>query len=400
MLPSFLPYSTQNITNEDKDSILEALFSTHLTQGAKTQEFQNALASYLGAREVFVYNAATSALYVAFSALKSYIEEGLFRGARANAERLEKARAAKRYSVLTTPLSFVATSNMMLANGLRPIFSDIQEDGNLNPDLIEENLEEDTVAICSIDYAGKSVDRDAIGAIARKHGLLWISDSSHAFGASFRGAKVGGNAGSQADMTIFSFHAVKPLTTAEGGALATNDKDLARLASNLGTHGIEKKSYYDYDCLRLGFNFRLSELGAALGLPQLKRLESFMQKREAIANFYNDYFKDQPYFHTPRLEPHLQSTHHLYPIKLKAPFSQNRTKLLESLLAENIGAHIHYKPIYHFSLYKQPPLSYKPLAATEAFYEAQLSIPCHQNMDLDLASEVAKSLLDELDKLR
>ncbi|RDU70716.1 hypothetical protein CQA66_07710 [Helicobacter aurati] len=402
MPPSFIPYSTQNITESDKDSVIKALFSSHLTQGALIEQFEKDIANYLNAKYAIAYNSATSALYAAFATLKEYVTQDKFANDSllADSMRLKKAKDSNTYSILTTSISFVATANMMLANDIVPIFADITMDGNINPKHLESYLREDTIAICSVDYAGKSVERQKLREFARAHKILWISDSSHAFGAKFQQRFIGSDNNEEADMCIFSFHAVKPFTTCEGGALVTNNETFADSARLICSHGIIKKNHYNHDCIKLGFNFRMNELSAALGISQLLRLESFIEKREEIARFYDDYFKGNPYFYTPRIESHQITTRHLYPVLLDPKYLCDKESLIHELLQQNIGVQVHYKPIYHFSLYQTLPITYPLLRNAEDFFRAELSLPCHQNMDITLAKQVADIVLQTFAKIR
>lgn len=396
MLSNFIPYSTQFIDESDKNAVLEALFSTHLTQGSFTNQFEEEIAKFIGIKHAISFNSATSALYAAFRATKEFIESNEFTKSDifADSKHFQYAKKNKSMSIITTPISFVATTNMMLAHGITPIFADISMNGNLKLEGIESLLREDTIAICSVDYGGNSVDMQAFSEFAKAHKILWISDSSHAFGAKYRGEMVG----SKADMSIFSFHAVKPITTCEGGALVCNNDFFDKIARLVCSHGIEKKSLYNHECTMLGFNFRMNEIGASLGLSQLKKIESFLQIRQEIANFYNEYFKDNPYFYPLKHDVLAQSTHHLYPILLDPRFICMKESIANDLVRKNIGVQVHYKPIYNFKLYQQ--FGYPILRNAEDFYHAELSIPCHQHINLALAKIIADEILRSFDSLQ
>lgn len=393
MLDNFIPYSTQSINDDDKQAVLEALFSTHLTQGKYTQQFESDIATYIGTKHAISFNSATSALYAAFYALKEYVISGEYKNdlKLQNAKNMMYAENNKAMSVITTPISFVATTNMMLANNIVPIFADIDCNGNLSLSNLESLLRDDTIAICSVDYAGNSVDMRAFQEFANKHNLLWISDSSHAFGASYNCEMVG----SLASMSIFSFHAVKPLTTCEGGALVCNSDFFANIARLVCSHGIIKYTQYNHDCITLGFNFRLNEISASLGISQLKRLESFLLRRKEIAHFYDNYFYDNPHCKTLQIPQNIKSTYHLYPLLLQPTLAAKKELIIDSLLRQNIGVQVHYKPIYNFQSYKylQSPI----LPNAESFYNSQLSIPCHQNMQLEQAKIIADSIMQTLE---
>ncbi|WP_304149782.1 DegT/DnrJ/EryC1/StrS family aminotransferase [Helicobacter bilis] len=383
MLENFIPYSTQSINDDDKEAVLNALCSTHLTQGAYTKQFESDIAAYIGIKHAISFNSATSVLYAAFYALKEYVINKKYNSRFKNAPNLDYAANNNSFSIITTPISFVATTNMMLANNITPIFADIDSNGNLDLSNLESLLREDTIAICSVDYAGNSVDMKGFSEFAKKHNLIWISDSSHAFGASYDNDKVG----SKADMSIFSFHAVKPFTTCEGGALVSNDDFFARIASLVCSHGIIKHTPYNHDCITLGFNFRLHEISASLGISQLKRLESFLAKRKEIALFYDSYFKDSPYCKTLNIKDCVKSTYHLYPLLLEDSLATKKEEIANTLATYNIGVQVHYKPIYNFTSYKH--LGSPKLPNAESFYKKELSIPCHQNMTLQEAKMTA-----------
>lgn len=391
-LQDFMPYSKQEISNEDKEEVIKALFSQNITQGQILQEYEAKVASYSGVKNALAFNSATSSLYAAFNILASYCHA--------------KERVCE---VITSPISFVATTNMMLANNLRPVFADIKFDGNIDSSKVEELITKNTIAICAIDYAGQSVDIFELQKIAKKHNLYLIQDSSHAFGASIKDkdSKEFIKLGGLSFISIFSTHALKPFTTAEGGLLLSNDLEVIQAAKLIRSHGVVKKELYDLEVNSLGFNFRLNELSAALGLSQLKRLDFFIQKREEIASFYDEFFKDNKYFYPLKIAKNKISSRHLYVILLDRTLRCKKQDIVRDLLALNIGVQVHYKPIYKFKLYegfrRKNPLLAKGiskeldkegfLSNAEEFYEAALSIPCNQSMDLDLALRIAKMIL-------
>lgn len=378
------PYSTQLIQEDDKSALLDALSDEYLTQGWRAREFESAIAQYCGAHYALVCNSATSALYIAYHAINSML--------------YAKSPNTPIFAI-TTPISFVATTNMMLANHITPIFADITPSGHLDAKSVREILtshphKAHIKILVSMDYGGASIDCEQMRQLAQEFDLIWVSDSSHAFGASYRGQKLG----SQADVSIFSFHAIKPITTAEGGALVTNHEEIYTYAQPLISHGIIKGKAWEYDCLDCGFNFRMHELSAALGLSQIHRIESFIAKREEIAQFYHQYFANNPFF---SLLPHSQdqSTHHLYPIFLHPPLWQHKRSIFENLHAHGVGVQVHYIPIYSFSLYKQR-FGVMSLENAQRFYNAELSIPCAQSMDREDAKKVGDIILDVLDSYK
>ncbi|CRF50247.1 C4 aminotransferase specific for PseB product (PseC, second step of pseudaminic acid biosynthesis) [Helicobacter heilmannii] len=363
------PYSTQCIDMDDLKAVQQALQGAHLTQGPLAEQFEGALADYLGVKHVVVCTSATTALFMLYHAL-------------------DLAHS----KVITTPLSFVATASMLLANHATPIFCDIGQDGNINPALLENCLESGVKAVVGVDYGGASVDVESIKAFCTKHGLLFLSDSSHAFGGEYAGVKIG----ALADASVFSFHAIKSITTAEGGAVATNDSTLYKRLKLLISHGV-KKDGWDTEVQSLGFNFRMNELQAALGLSQLKKVDIFIAKREEIACLYDDLFKDNPYFTClhATLDPKIKSTNHLYPILLKPSLWGQKTQILDALLKAQMGVQVHYKPIHTFKLY-QDLLGKQILPKAQSFYKAEISLPCHQKMSLEQVKESATKVLEIL----
>ncbi|WP_163498651.1 UDP-4-amino-4,6-dideoxy-N-acetyl-beta-L-altrosamine transaminase [Helicobacter suis] len=363
------PYSTQSISAEDILAVKKAMQSMHLAQGPLVEQFEQALAHYLGVEHVVVCTSATSALFMTYQALN-----------------------LKDQIVLTTPLSFVATSSMLLANHALPLFCDIKEDGNIDEKLLERAYTEKVKAVVSVDYGGKSVEASAIQEFCKKHNLYFISDSSHSLGGSYRGSKIG----TLADASIFSFHAIKPITTGEGGAVVTNDSNLYQKLKLLVSHGVVKKGF-EVEVESLGFNFRMTELQAALGLSQLKKLDSFIAIREEIAKFYDATFKDNPYFTClhAQIPSDIKSSNHLYPILLKPFLWAHKPQILEQLLKAQIGVQVHYKPIHTFKLYQNllGPLHF-PRA--QDFYAGEISLPCHQKMSLKEAKDTAYKVLKTL----
>ncbi|WP_298692223.1 UDP-4-amino-4,6-dideoxy-N-acetyl-beta-L-altrosamine transaminase [uncultured Sulfuricurvum sp.] len=366
-----LPYSTQLIDEEDINAVIEILRSSHLTQGPKVEAFENAIADYVNAQNCVVFNSATSALHAAYSVC----------GITQNDE------------VVTTPISFVATSNMIIALGGKPVFCDVKYDGNIDETRIEELITSHTKAIVPVDFAGKPVAIDAINALAKKHRLLVIEDASHALGSSVGTRKIGSNA----DMTIFSFHAIKPITTGEGGAVVTNDAEFARKLRLFRSHGIIKKQLWNSDMVSLGHNYRMSEFAAALGLSQLHKLEKFIDTREQIARYYDTRFSEHKLFSTLSIDSSERSARHLYPLLLNPELHCVKEDIFTELHEKGIGVQVHYKPIYQNSFYKEHYGEIR-LPNAEHFYRSELSIPCHQKMTLEDACMVADTVLDMMEK--
>ncbi|EAK5426358.1 UDP-4-amino-4,6-dideoxy-N-acetyl-beta-L-altrosamine transaminase [Campylobacter coli] len=370
-----ITYSHQNIDQSDIEAVLNALKDEILTGGKKIDEFEEALCEYIGVKHACVLNSATSALHLAYTALD--IKEKI---------------------VLTTPLTFAATANAALIAGAKVEFIDIKNDGNIDEKKLEARLLKDSKnigAISVVDFGGNSVEIDEISSLAKKYNIPLIDDASHALGSGYKGKKVG----SMADLSIFSFHPVKPITTFEGGAVVSDNEELITKIKLLRSHGIIKKRLWDSDMIELGYNYRLSDVACALGINQLKKLDHNLEKREEIASFYDKEFEKNPYFSTIKIKDYKKSSRHLYPILLFPEFYCQKEELFESLLHTGIGVQVHYKPTYEFSFYKKL-LGEIRLQNADNFYKAELSIPCHQEMNLKDAKFVKDTLFSILEKVK
>ncbi|GAA6776596.1 UDP-4-amino-4,6-dideoxy-N-acetyl-beta-L-altrosamine transaminase [Helicobacter pylori] len=368
-------YSEPCLDEEDKKAVLEVLNSKQLTQGKRSLLFEEALCEFLGVKHALVFNSATSALLTLYRNFSDF-----------NADCNE---------IITTPISFVATANMLLESGYKPVFAGIKNDGNIDELVLEKLINERTKAIVSVDYAGKSVEIESIQKLCKRHSLSFLSDSSHALGSEYQNKKVGGFALA----SVFSFHAIKPITTAEGGAVVTNDGELYEKIKLFRSHGMLKKDFFEGEVKNIGHNFRLNEIQSALGLSQLKKAPLLMQKREEIALAYDRIFKDNPYF-TP-LHPLLKdkSSNHLYPILMRQKFFTCKKLILENLHKRGILAQVHYKPIYQYQLYQQL-FNTAPLKSAEDFYRAEISLPCHANLDLESVQNIAHGVLKTFENLK
>ncbi|TPH43840.1 UDP-4-amino-4,6-dideoxy-N-acetyl-beta-L-altrosamine transaminase [Helicobacter pylori] len=368
-------YSEPCLDEEDKKAVLEVLNSKQLTQGKRSLLFEEALCEFLGVKHALVFNSATSALLTLYRNFSDF--------------------SADCNEIITTPISFVATANMLLESGYKPVFAEIKNDGNIDELALEKLINERTKAIVSVDYAGKSVEIESIQKLCKRHSLSFLSDSSHALGSEYQNKKVGGFALA----SVFSFHAIKPITTAEGGAVVTNDGELYEKMKWFRSHGMNKKDFFEGEVKSIGHNFRLNEIQSALGLSQLKKAPLLMQKREEIALVYDRIFKDNPYF-TP-LHPLLKdkSSNHLYPILIRQKFFTCKKLILENLHKRGILAQVHYKPIYQYQLYQQL-FNTAPLKSAEDFYCAEISLPCHANLDLESVQNIAHGVLKTFENFK
>lgn len=368
------PYSRQLIDEEDIKAISEVLGSSHLTQGPVLERFEEALCEYTGARYALACNSATSALYLLYASLHPKSGD----------------------EVITSPISFCATANMLVQNDITPVFTDIRyEDGNIDAGGIEAKITPSTRAVVAIDFAGNPVEIAMLEEICSRHNIKLFFDSSHALGSSYQGRKLG----SFGDGSVFSFHAIKPITTGEGGALVTNDADIYERAKLLRSHGVVKKQLWNQDVEAMGFNFRLSDINAALGLSQLKKLDGFLEQREEIAAYYDARFKGNPYFQTIPISAEKKSARHLYPILLERSLWCAKEQLFTTLHESGLGVQVHYRPIHMMRYYKNR-FGEQRFINSEDFFKAELSIPCHQAMGVSEAKEVADTLMGALEGLK
>jgi len=333
---SYLPYGHQSVTDADVQAVVEVLRSDWLTTGPKVDEFEAAFAARVGARHAVSFTSGTAALHAAAFAA------GLRPGDEA----------------ITTPLTFAATSNCVLYCGATPVFADVTSDTlNLDPEQIERKITSKTRAILPVDYAGHPADLNAINEIAKRHGLIVIDDACHALGAEYGDRRVG----SIAEMTVFSFHPVKHVTTGEGGMVTTEDPRLAKTLRCFRNHGIstdarerQKSGQWFYEMVMLGFNYRLPDIACALGLEQLKRLDSNLARRREIAARYTDAFREVPGVIPPFTRSGANPAWHLYPIRLDLQkLSADRAQVFSALRAENIGVNVHYIPVHLHPYYRQ-----------------------------------------------
>ena len=366
-----LSYSTQLIEEDDISAVVETLKGKFLAQGPKVAAFEEALCTYTGAKYAVAFNSATSALSGAYHVCG--IQEG--------------------DEVITTPISFVSTANMFVDIGAKPIWCDVKLDGNIDEKRIEALITPKTKAIVPVHFGGKPINLDKIHKIAKEHNLLVIEDAAHALGSSINDDKIG----SLSDMSIFSFHAIKPITTSEGGAVMTNNEEYAKKLRLFRSHGIIKKSVWNSDMVSMGYNYRLTEVAAALGISQLKKLDRFVAKRNEIAAYFDERFQNEKLFLTQKIEPHQISSRHLYPIILNPELHSFKEKIFTELQKRGLGVQVHYKPIYQNSFYKEKFCEVS-LPAADEFYNSEISIPCNQTMSMQDAAFVADTFLDVIHK--
>lgn len=364
---NLIPYGRHSIDNDDLKAVEEVLRSDFLTTGPKVAEFEKALSSYIGAKHCIAVNSGTSALDIAVGALE------LPAGS----------------EIITTPFTFVASSNCILYNNCKPVFADIDpRTYNIDPDQIRKKITNKTKAIIYVDYAGQPCDIDEIQEIAEEKDLYLIEDASHALGAEYQGKKIG----SFADMTVFSFHPVKHITTGEGGAVATENEEFHSRMKLLRNHGIDKaageRTGYLYDMKVLGRNYRITDLQCALGISQLRKIERFLKRREKIAKMYNEGLGKAEGIVIPYVQPRVRHAWHLYTILLGK--KKDRDRFFRGMKKKGIGVNVHYIPVYKFTYYKQFGISPKDFPNTEDVYSRIITLPMFAGMsDEDVKKVIA-----------
>lgn len=378
-----IPYGKQWIDDDDIKSVVDVLKGDFLTTGPKVSEFEERLAEYTGAKYAVAYSNGTSALHGACFAA------GICEGD----------------EVITTPITFAASANCALYVGALPVFADICSDTyNIDPSEIENKITSKTKAIIPVDFTGQPCDLDRIMQIAKKHNLIVIEDAAHSIGATYKGR----NIGSIADMTTFSFHPVKTITTGEGGAVTTNSRELYEKLILFRSHGITRdenklinsqEGTWFYEQHLLGYNYRLTDIQAALGISQLKKLDKFISLRRNFAKQYSDAFKDEEGLIVPYQIVDGNSAWHIYVIQLDIEkLSIGRKEFSMELQKCGIGSNVHYIPVYYHPYYQR--LGYKKgiCPKAEALYERIITLPLFAKLEqneIDYIIKTTKRLLQE-----
>ncbi|MFG6106705.1 UDP-4-amino-4,6-dideoxy-N-acetyl-beta-L-altrosamine transaminase [Leptothoe sp. EHU-05/26/07-4] len=368
----YIPYGRQDITQQDIDSVVAVLKSDWLTQGPVIAQFEQAVADYCGARYAVAVSSATAALHIACLSI------GLKAGD----------------SLWTSPNTFVASANCGLYCGASVNFVDINpKTYNLSIDELEYKLEQSVRQGClpkiliPVHFAGQSCEMEKIGTLAQRYGFQVIEDASHAIGGRYQGHPIGSCAFS--DMAIFSFHPVKIITTGEGGMVVTNRADLYEKLIRLRIHGItrdsellQEKSHgpWYYQQLELGYNYRITDLQAALGVSQLYRIDEFVEKRRWLAERYNKLLQDLPLV-LPWQHGDTVSSWHLYVVRLKLDkLSKTHRQIFEALRQADIGVNVHYIPVHTQPYYQQFGFVWGDFPESEKYYREEMSLPLYYGL--------------------
>ena len=363
-----IQYGHQHIDDEDIQAVVNVLKSDFLTQGPAVSRFENKICEITGARYCVAVSNATAGLHIAVQVLN----------------------LPENSEGITTPNTFLASANCLLYNKIRPVFADIDPDTyNIDPTEIGKKITPNTKVIIPVHFAGLSCDMERIKKVADGHNIRVIEDAAHAIGSCYADGSPVGNC-KYSDMTVFSFHPVKTITTGEGGAITTNDESLYKCLLQLRSHGVTKDTElltqnpgpWYYEMHSLGFNYRMTDMQAALGYSQLGKLSSFRERRQHIVNQYNKAFADIPCIKIPYNNTKRVSCFHLYVLQIDFErLGKSRKDVMKELENKGIGTQVHYIPVHTQPYYKKQ-YSYKhgdyPIA--EKYYERALSIPLYPAM--------------------
>lgn len=373
-----IPYGKQTIEQDDIQAVVDVLKSDFLTTGPKIAEFEQTVADYVGAKYAVAISNGTSALHAACFA--AGIEPG--------------------DEVITTPLTFAASANCVLYCGGTPVFADVDpKTYNIDPEDIQRKITDRTKAIIAVHLAGQPCDMDAIHSIAREHGLIVIEDGAHALGSVYKGKKVG----SMSDMTTFSFHPVKPITTGEGGMIVTDNEDFYKKMILFRSHGITRDDSmmtrndepWFYQQFNLGYNYRITDIQCALGCSQMKKLDRFLARRKEIVARYNEAFADCDNIITPYQLSDTESGWHLYIVQVK---KCDRRQVFENMRENGIGVNVHYIPVYMHPYYQEHGYENVHCANAEEIYSHIISLPLYPGLtseQQDYVIDTLKSLCEE-----
>ena len=372
---NFIHYGKQTIDQEDIENVTKVLKSNFITTGPKAGEFENLLAEYCGAKYCIVVANGTAALHLASIALLKENDK-----------------------VLTTVNSFLATSNSILYVNAKPIFVDITNEGNIDLDLCESELKKDPSikAIYGVSFSGNMLNQDKLKYLKETYNIKILEDNAHAIGAVYNGIKAGSCTNS--DCSIFSFHPVKHITTGEGGAITTNDKELYERILQLRGHGLvktEDMKPWEYEMRELGYNYRITDIQCALGISQLKKLPLFVKRRIEIAKKYDEIFQNT--IVTPLYTFNGHSSYHLYVVQIDFDkLDITKEELFVKLHKKNISIQLHYMPINKQPYYKNLGYGDEQTPVMDQYYKRSFSIPIYPLLSDDEQNYVIKTLFELL----
>jgi dTDP-4-amino-4,6-dideoxygalactose transaminase len=383
-----IPFSPPDITDQEINAVVEVLKSGWITSGPKSALFEEEIQEYCSAKNAIAVASNSQGMDLIFKVFEVSPDS----------------------EVITTPYTYVATANTALHRGVKPTFVDLKKDSFfMDEEKLFEAITPKTKAIITVDVGGVPVDYDAIKAVLKaknREDILLVSDSAHSLGAKYKGKRVG----SQFDFHIFSFHAVKNLTTAEGGAITFDGnqgrEDLKKIFKYTSLNGQSKDALskmkagaWKYDVLTDGLKCNMTDIAAAIGLVQLERYEIMLQQRKSISNLYHQMFADKEWALLPFLQDgDKESSYHLYPLRIKGFTEDKRDKLIQDLAEMGIATNVHYTPIPMFTYYKQIGYSIKDYPNTFAQYENEITLPLYSILSLSDAEYVAENVVRFVEK--
>lgn len=378
--PPFLPYGKQEISDADVKAVAEALCSGWLTTGPRVAEFEKAFAGWCGAREGVAVNSGTAALHAAMRAIR--LQPG--------------------DEVIVPAITFAASANAAIYEDGAPVFADVEPDTMLiDPASVASKITAKTRAIVTVDYAGQPADYDALRALVQGRNIALIADTCHAPGATYKGR----NAGTLADLSCFSFHPVKHLTTCEGGMTVTDDADMAAHMRRFRNHGIdsdhrtrEKSGTHAYDMRELGYNYRLPDVQCALGLAQLTRLRGWVAARQRLAALYDQALSGVEFVKPLQTRKDRTHARHLYVVQLAEPIDRDR--VFAQLRTDGIGANVHYAPVYLHSYYQQRGYAAGIAPVAETASSRLLTLPLFPAMAASDVERVVAALVGAIKSQR
>lgn len=356
----YIPYGKQTIDDDDINAVVEVLKSDFITTGPKIEEFERKVADYVGAKYAVAVANGTAALHAACFA----------------------AGVGKGDEVITTPITFAASANCALYCGAKPVFADIDKESyNISPADIRKKITDKTKAIVAVHFTGQPCEMDEIHQIAEENNLTVIEDAAHALGADYKGKKIG----SISDMTTFSFHPVKHITTGEGGMIVTNNEKLYERLKLFRSHGITREERYlnkndgpwYYEQIDLGYNYRITDIQCALGISQMNKLDDFVTKRRMLVERYNNAFENISGIVTPKQAEGCNNSYHLYVIQV-----DNRLDVFNKLRADGIGVNVHYIPVYKHPYYQENGYSDVYCPNSEEYYKHCISLPLYPRLKI------------------
>lgn len=380
-----IPFSPPDITEEEIDAVAEVLRSGWITTGPNSARFEQEIADYCGTKQAVALNSATAGMELILKVLD----------------------IGKGDEVITTPYTYTATSNVLVHRGIMPTFADVKKDSFLiDEQKIFEAITPNTKAIMTVDIAGVPVNYDAIREVLKaknRQDITLISDSAHSFGAMYKGEKVGG----QMDFHVFSFHAIKNLTTAEGGAITYNDdsfhgkEDLYKEFKYTSLHGQNKDAFskmqagaWKYDILTDGFKCNMTDIMAAIGRVQLRRYDEMLRKRAELHQVYNKVLGKKDWAILPfDRSDEMETCYHLYTLRLKDFSEEQRDRVIQMLGEKDIATNVHFMPLPMFTLYRNMGYRLEDYPNAHAQYANEITLPLYSKLSVDEAEYVAEELI-------